>query len=389
MEGCDGTSYGAPGELTVRRYERMARGGAGLLWFEATAIVPEGRSSPRQLWLNERNVPEHADLLSHLDNVAASIYGGDHRPVTIVQLTHSGRLSRQTGERRPVIAYHHPRRDASYGIPADYPIVTDSELESLEDAYVQAARLAWRAGYQGVDIKSCHGYLLAELLTSRTRPGRYGGSFENRTRLLLNVVTKVRQAVPELLLAVRINGHDGVDYPHSWGIDSEGRVDLAEPIQLVRMLHERGVSVLSVSLGSRRPQYGRTRGASTEDRASRAEHPLESIAHFIAVTREIQRAVPAMAVVGAAYGGLRQYLGHAAAASLRNGWARIVGLGRQGYAYPGFAQDLLNKGALDPRKVCICCNRCVALLQAGAPIGCPVRDAKLYRPLYQEHVGRR
>ena len=53
MEGCDGDSQGRPGKLTLRRYERFAAGGAGLIWAEATAVVPEGKANPRQLWLNE------------------------------------------------------------------------------------------------------------------------------------------------------------------------------------------------------------------------------------------------------------------------------------------------------------------------------------------------
>jgi len=387
MEGCDGNADGSPGELTVRRYERFARGGAGLMWFEATAITPECRSNAHQLWLSHQNVAEYARLLERVQRVARETNGLDHDPVTVVQLTHPGRLVKRDGRRAPAIAYHHPILDPAYGLSPDYPVITDDELEALEDQFVMAARLAYRAGFTGVDIKSCHRYLIAELLTAHRRSGRYGGSFENRTRFLVNVVEKIRGAVPELLLAVRLNGHDGVEHPHIWGMNQEipDQVDLTEPISLVRLLYQKGVRLLSVSLG-RRPQRSASRGDQWQPIGAVAtEHPLELIADHITTTRTIQQAVPEMVVMGAGYSWLRQYFPNVAAATVNGGWARMVGLGREALAYPNFARDLREHGALNPRKVCLACGKCSQLLAVDTPVGCVVRDASVYLPIYREH----
>ena len=176
MEGCDGTAEGAPGELTFRRYRRFAAGGAGMLWMEATAVVPEGRANPRQLWLHEGTVAVFASLAQAARLAAQEAIGPSHRPLLIVQLTHSGRYSRPGRLPRPIIAHHSPYLDPTHNLPPDYPLITDEELEKLEDRYVEAALCARRAGFDGVDVKACHRYLISELLASHTREGsRYGG----------------------------------------------------------------------------------------------------------------------------------------------------------------------------------------------------------------------
>ncbi len=192
MEGCDGDALGRPGPLTVRRYERFAAGGAGLVWVEAMAVVPEGRANPCQLWIHEASQAAFAHLVQRIRQVARERYGPGFRPLLVAQLTHSGRYSRPEREARPLIAQHHPDWDRAMGLPADHPVVTDAYLDALPEAFATAAALAFDAGFDAVDLKICHGYLLAELLGCRTRPGRYGGSFENRTGLILSIVDRIR-----------------------------------------------------------------------------------------------------------------------------------------------------------------------------------------------------
>ena len=375
MEGRDGTIAGSPSELTTRRYERYARGGAGLIWFEASTVTPSSRANVRELWLNERNVGDFARLLDGMLRAGREANGPDYRPITVLQLTHSGRLVRSEGRPTPVIAHHDPALDARYSLPPDYPLISDDELDALRDDFVRTAKLARQAGFDAVDVKACHGYLLAELLTARTRPGRHGGSFENRTRLLVESVAAIRDAAPDLLVAARISGHDGIDFPYSWGMseNAPGQVDLAEPIRLTRLLYEKGLRLLSVSLGSRpRP----------------TPHPLDEVADHFATTRAIQEAVPDLAVIGAKYSELRHLFPYAAAANLRHGWCRIVGLGREAFANPDFPRELKANGRLDPKRSCVACNRCGALLQAGVPIGCVARDAEIYLPIYNQLRGR-
>lgn len=170
MEGCDGGLDGSPGELTWRRYERFGRGGAKLIWFEATAIRQDGRANTRQLWIYPGTVSQLGRLLDRTRQVHRELYGTADDLLDVLQLTHSGRHSVP----QRVVVSHNPHLDARTGVAADYPLISDDELEALEDDYVAAARLAHAAGFRAVDIKATHGYLMAELLGAKTRPGRYG-----------------------------------------------------------------------------------------------------------------------------------------------------------------------------------------------------------------------
>jgi len=200
MEGCDGERDGRPGELTIRRYERFARGGAGLLWFEATAIEHAGRANPRQLTITAQTLPYIKEMLDHSLGLAREANGAGFRPFTVLQLTFSGRYAKPDAKRAPVLAHHDGVLDKAMGIPADHPLITDDELDAMQGRWVEAARLAREAGFDAVDIKSCHRYLLSELLASFTRRrSQFGGEYENRTRMIRQTAEKVRNAVGEKL----------------------------------------------------------------------------------------------------------------------------------------------------------------------------------------------
>jgi 2,4-dienoyl-CoA reductase (NADPH2) len=387
MEGCDGERDGRPGALTVRRYERFVRGGAGLLWFEATAIEHAGRANPRQLMIDRQTLPHFRRMLQHTLDVGRQAYGDDWQPLTVLQLTFSGRYSKPDGQPAPVIAHHDGVLDRAMGIPAGHPLISDNELDAMQDRYVQAAALAWEAGFDAVDLKSCHRYLLSELLAAHTRPGPYGGSFENRTRMHYALVERIRERVPELMVTMRLNGYDGHPYPWGWGVSEEDPTipDLREPIRLVRGLYERGVRMVNVTAGNpyytphiNRPYDTPVPGGRLPD-----EHPLRGVARIVDVARQIKQAVPEMVIVGSGYSWLRQFLGHAAAAVLRCGDADLIGVGREAFAYPDFARDLLRQGSLDPKKCCITCSRCTQIMRDGGQSGCVVFDREVYGPIYR------
>ncbi len=250
MEGFDSGPDGAPGELSFRRYARYAAGGSGLIWFEATAVLHEARSNANQLWLHKDNVDTYARLVENTRRIARESFG--HELVMLVQLTHSGRYSKPTGVPRPIIAHHSEVLDSKHNLPPDYPLVEDEYLDRLQDTYVQAARLAAQAGFDGVDIKSCHRYLVSELLASHTRQGKYGGSLENRSRLLRETLGKIRQEVPGIFVTTRMNVYDAISYPFGFGVDRDDylKPDLGEPIELIGRLRELGIPLLKVSIGN-------------------------------------------------------------------------------------------------------------------------------------------
>ena len=388
VEGCDASAEGVPEELTLRRYKRFAAGGAGLIWLEATAVVFEGRANPRQLWLHEGTASDFRRLQEAIVETAAERFGAEHRPLTVVQLTHSGRYSKPRGVPEPIIAHRVPVLDPRHNLGPDYPLITDEELDTLQDKYVEAARLAYEAGFDAVDIKATHAYLLNELLACHTREGKYGGSFENRTRMLREVVERVREEVPGISIATRLNVYDAQPYPYGFGMAQDGSMepDLAEPIELIKRLHEAGVSMVNVAYGNpyynphvERPYDTHEIGGYTPE-----EHPLANIATMVEIQRQLGKAVPEMAMVATGFTWLRQFGPHVAAALAEEGWALMAGFGRMGLAYPDFARDLMEKGELEPTKTCICCSSCTHIMRDGGRSGCVVRDHEVYAPIFYE-----
>jgi 2,4-dienoyl-CoA reductase (NADPH2) len=388
MEGCDGTADGRPDSLTIRRYERFAGGGAGLLWFEATAVMPEARANPRQLYIQRENASSFRSLLEVALTAGRAVNGADYDPFTTLQLTHSGRYSRPLDKPAPIIAHHDGVLDQVMGISPEQPPISDDELDRLQDCYVEAARMAYDCGFDGVDIKSCHRYLISELLAAHTRPGRYGGSFENRTRLLRETVARIRAEVPELAITIRMNVYDGHPFPWGWGVDQDDPAipDLSEPLRLIGLLKDMGVALINVTAGNpyftphiNRPFDRNVVGGSLPD-----ENPLVGVARLIDLARQIKEAHPDVVVVGTGYSWLRHLMGPIAAGVMAQGWADMIGVGRGAFAYPEFARDLLLKGALDPRKACITCSSCTQIMRDHGCSGCVPLDREVYGPIYAE-----
>ncbi len=386
MEGCDGLATGEPGELTIRRYDRFASGGAGLIWAEAIAVLPEARANPLQLWIHEKTQPAFAALADRIFTQAETHCG--HRPFLAAQLTHSGRYSRPVDTPQRIIAQHCPQRDAATKLPADYPLVDDDYLDRLPDVFANAAALAYAAGFDAVDIKACHGYLLSELLGAATRPGKYGGSFANRTRLFLDIVDAVNAIRPaDKLVVTRMNVFDHIARPHGWGTgDADSEIDLTEVFALVDLLAARGLAMINVTAGNPyfNPFCNRPFDAPAIGTPDSPELPLLGVDRLLGLCRELQQHFPAIPMVATGTSWLRTALPFVAAGLIETGMARFVGVGRLAFAYPDFATDILNKGCLDPKKVCIACSKCTQLMRDHQPSGCPVRDSAVYAPLYRQ-----
>jgi len=394
MEGCDGDSQGRPGKLTLRRYERFAAGGAGLIWAEATAVVPEGRANPRQLWLHEENKDSFAAMVKMMREVAP-----EHKPVIVLQLTHSGRYSKPQGVAHPMIAQRDPYRDAlvpqqkpdpskKSKILDDWPIVTDDYLEKLQDAYVTAARIAFEVGFDAVDIKSCHGYLINELFACRSRTGKYGGSFENRTRFVLKVIDKIQKELgKDMPVVTRLGVYDAIPYPYGWGVDKDDyrKPDLTEPKRLIGLLQQRGVNLINVTVANPyyNPHVGRPFNEPIVGGYEEPEHPLVGVSRLVNLTGEIQKEFPSIAIVGTGYSWLRTLFANVAAANKANGLTTLVGAGRMAFAYPDFAKDIITKGRMYPEKVCISCSACTQIMRDGGMTGCVVRDNEVYGPIFK------
>lgn len=386
MEGCDGTADGRPDVLTRRRYKRFAEGGAGIIWFEATAVLPEARANPRQLYINENTLDSFKAQVEEIRGTALKQNG--YTPLIIMQATHSGRYSKPNGVPEPLIAYNNPIFEKDAPISPDR-IVTDEYLDRVSEALVNGARLAERAGFDGVDIKCCHRYLNSELLSAYEREGRYGGSFENRTRLLRESVAGALEACgKDFIVSSRLNVYDGFEYPYGFGVRNDGSLDFdpTEPARLINELKALGVELLNITMGNPyfNPHVNRPFAAGAYEPG---EHPLDGVARVLERTAELKRLTGDIKLICSALSYLGVAAPNVAAAYIENGGFDYAGFGRMIFAYPDFAKDIIDNGGLKKEKCCIACSKCTQIMRSGGTPGCVIRDRETYIPIFQEYCG--
>lgn len=393
MEGWDGTADGRPSELTFRRWKNFGRAGAKLIWGgEAVAVRHDGRANPNQLVINKDTVHDIALLRQTLIDAHQEKTGSDAGLLIGLQLTHSGRYSRPNAKNRPEprILYRHPILDRRLGLPADFPLMTDDEIRRLIEDFHEAARLAESAGFEFVDVKHCHGYLGHEFLSAHTREGRYGGSFENRTRFLREVVEGIRAVAPSLRIAVRVSAFDSIPIhpgtgapesfasliPYRWGFGVNPTQptdpDLTEPVKFLSLLRELDIRLVNISAGSPyyNPHIQRPALFPPSDGYRPPEDPLAGVARQMKVTRILKRQFPDLLVVGTGYTYLQEFLPHVAQAAVREGWTDFVGLGRMVLAYPELPFDVLAGRPLERKRFCRTFSDCTTAPRNGLPSGC-------------------
>lgn len=379
MEGWDGTLDGVPTEHTIRRWKRFGESGAGLIWGgEAIAVRHDGRANPNQLFINPSrdNAKNLGDLRRELVSAHQAKNGASSCPFIGLQLTHSGRFSRPNHTQlEPKIAYLHPLYNQKYKLAADHPLLTDAELAQIRDDFVAAARVAQSAGFDFVDVKACHAYLIHELLSAFERPGKYGGDFENRTRLLLEIIEGIRTECPGLEIGVRLGLTDLP--PHSAGFDGAGRPlehqhllpwrlgfgmndvqpllpDWSEPTALLRLLQTVGVQLINVSVGTPYGSAHVQRPASypPSDGYWPPVDPLCSVFRQVSAVRHAKSLFPDLIVVGSGYSYLQDFLAHVAQFEVRQGHVDLVGLGRMVLSYPDLPADVLAGRPLQRKRIC-------------------------------------
>jgi 2,4-dienoyl-CoA reductase-like NADH-dependent reductase (Old Yellow Enzyme family) len=221
-----------------------AVGGAGLVFTEASAVVPEGRISPQDagIW-SDAHVEPLARIVRFIRSQGAAAG---------IQLAHAGRkasthrpwagtgmVAESEGGWKNVVA------PSSVAFADNFPTpkaLTEGEIQTVVRAFAESARRAQDAGFQMAEIHAAHGYLIHEFLSplSNQRQDRYGGSFENRTRLLCEVVQAIRKVWPgRNPLFVRISATD-------W---TEGGWDIDQSVELARLLGTLGVDLIDCSSG--------------------------------------------------------------------------------------------------------------------------------------------
>lgn len=403
MEGWDGTTDGRPTELTFRRWRNFGRSGAKLIWGgEAVAVLHDGRANPNQLLINEHTRDDLAQLRAALIDEHRQTTGSSDGLVIGLQLTHSGRYSQPNvkGRPEPRILYHHPFLDKRLRLTADYPLLTDSEIREIIEAFHRSARIAHEIGFDFVDVKACHGYLGHEFLSAITREGDYGGSFVNRTRFLREVVEGIRTIAPGLEIGVRLSAFDTVPFrpdpdrsspgkpgpgvpesfeqllPYRWGFglnaDNPVEPDLNDPVRFLSLLQELGIRLVNLSAGSPyyNPHVQRPTLFPPSDGYLPPEDPLVGVGRQMEAARSLRRQFPDLLFVGTAYTYLQDFLPNVAQAAVREGWVDSVGLGRMVLAYPELPLQVLEGRALDRKRLCRTFSDCTTAPRNGLPSGC-------------------
>lgn len=406
MEGWDALEDGRPSDNTRRRWQRFGASGAKLIWGgEAVAVRPDGRANPNQLMLNDQTQSEIGAMRESLVAAHREVMGGDDGLVVGLQLTHSGRFCKPNDHHRqePMILYRHPILDRKFKLKPDHPIMSDGDIRQLIDQYVAAAKRAAALGFDFVDLKACHGYLGHEFLSAKTRPGEFGGSLENRTRFLREIVAGVRAEAPGLKIGLRISAIDSVPfrpdpalsgpeglgpgtpeefalpYRYGFGHDENNplQIDLAETKAVIGIARNLGIKLFNITLGS--PYYNPhlTRPAlyPPSDGYHPPEDPLIGVMRHLNVVRELKQSFPDVALVGSGYTYLQEFLPHVAQAAVRAGWTDLVGLGRMVLSYPELPADVLAGRGLQRKRLCRTFSDCTTAPRHGLVSGCYPLDA--------------
>ena len=401
MEGWDGSEDGLPSDNTRRRWRRFGLSGAKFIWGgEAVAVRPDGRANPNQLMLTDATERAIGELREDLVASHREAMGDDSGLVIGLQLTHSGRFAKPNDKKRmePKILYRHPVLDAKFHLGDDVHVFTDGAIRALIDDYIVAAKRAKKLGYDFVDLKHCHGYLGHEFLSAKTRPGDYGGSLENRTRFLRELVQGIQAEAPGLKIGVRMSAADFVPFkpdpeqsgpdslgpgvpdkhslPYRWGFGLEEAdpltIDLSETKAVIAIARDLGVKMFNITLGS--PYYNPhlTRPAlyPPSDGYQPPEDPLFGVMRHLAVTRDLKRAFPELMFMGSGYTYLQEFLPNVAQAVVREGWVDLVGLGRLVLSYPELPADVLSGRGVQRKRLCRTFSDCTTAPRNGLVSGC-------------------
>ena len=428
MEGWDGNTTGGVTDEMIRRWHRFGESGAKLIFGgEAMAVRADGRANPNQLIINDENKAGLAKLRDTLLAAHKERYGGADDLVIGFQLTHSGRFCRPNDKKRfeSRVAYRHPILDKKFNVTSDAQILSDAEVEELIECYVRAAQIAADIGADFVDIKHCHGYLLHEFLSAHTRSGKYGGSFENRTRVLREIINSIRASGNKIDIGVRLSAFDFVPFkpdpaqsqpgklgpgipedfsnclPYRFGFgvnqDNPIEYDLTETFRFADLCVELGVKLLNLSAGSPyyNPHIQRPAAYPPSDGYQPPEDPLVGVARQINVVRQVKKHLDQIpnpqsgmrnpVVIGSAYSYLQEYLPHVGQFTVRDGWTDMIGLGRMVLSYPNMLADAMGQGTLTPKLICRTFSDCTTAPRNGLISGCyPLDKYYTAKPEFQQ-----
>jgi 2,4-dienoyl-CoA reductase-like NADH-dependent reductase (Old Yellow Enzyme family) len=346
MEGNDGGG-GRPSERTLDRYRNLARGGWGLVISEALSVSETSLARVNGMILNKKNLDGFKRLVEIFKNENP---GG----LLFFQLTHAGERSGAFSERVSLSG-------------GECRILSTDEIEGIKNSFIEAAFLAEEAGADGIDFKMCHGYLGAEMLRpSNIRGDRWGGSFENRSRFLREGVEAIRQKrrSENFILGSRLSMYEGIRGGCGTGGPEELIEDLAEMLDVVRLMDDLGMDYVNVSAGIPALTGAITRP--TETSKYLAYHHLRYTKTVKDLIRGENRGLK---VIGSAYSSYKAEAPAMMGEMLGKGYTDLCGFGRQIFADPMTPGKYRNGEKVN---WCVLCSGCSRLMAAQLNDGCVV-----------------
>jgi 2,4-dienoyl-CoA reductase-like NADH-dependent reductase (Old Yellow Enzyme family) len=356
MEGNDSDPGGVPSERTVSRYRQLGRGGWGLAVVEAISVVETSLARVHGMILNEKNLEGFKRLVG--------AFKEEHpRGLLLFQLTHSGEQSGSFSD-----------RTAAAQEKEGYRYLSSDEIGEIRDRFIRSCLLAEAAGADGVDLKMCHGYLGAELLRpANTRPDRWGGNFENRTRLLREGVEGIQAALgrKDFLLGSRLSLYEGIRGGCGTAGADEIVEDLTQMLEVVRLMDTLGMDYVNVSAG-----IPALTGAITRPTEPSKYLALHQLRYAKTVKDMLVRENRSLKVIGSAYSAHKAEAPAVMTEMLTKGYTDLCGFGRQIFADPLTPKKLL---AGEGVNWCVLCSGCTKLMVSQRNDGCVV-----YNDYYKE-----
>jgi 2,4-dienoyl-CoA reductase-like NADH-dependent reductase (Old Yellow Enzyme family) len=372
MECCDADTNGNPGETSFRRYERLARGNAGVIVVEALSVVDENRGRLHQLTALPQNQKD-------LTRLVAAMRKANPKPLILWQLTHAGELSSPEFSER-VCVKPFPGYEGR--------LLTEEEVDEILDKFVVAAKMARDCGADGVDFKLCHGYLGTQLLRPfNDRKWKYGGSWANRTRFAYEFYERIAREVndPNFIVGSKVSVWEGLP----GGVGSAGPdtplMDLSESLDLVKGLETRGATYIIESAGN----------PSLTLPLVQAEKRFAEVTYLrFFFQKELRRVLKKETVViGSNYSvfrnGKNSFRGvkqeessftYWANKNIREGLCDMVAIGRQSLADP-LLPSKLEAGKADEVNWCTVCDNCIEFLIRQRPVGCSTYEREYTQEL--------
>lgn len=372
MECCDADKNGNPTPLTLARYKQHFRNGCSIVILEAISVTDANRGRLNQLQVQPRNARSLANFVRKVKEVNKDV-------IFIWQLSHSGELSNPDFSRR-ICVKPFP------GFGGD--LLSEEDVEDIEDKFVLAAKICHDSGADGVDFKNCHGYLGSQLVRPyNDRKWKYGGSFANRTRFTFNVYERMVREINDanFIYGSKVSIWEGFPGGQGSAGPESLEIDLSESMALIKGMEDRGANFIIQSAGN----------PSITLALNRPENaiPIDYHFNFQKACKDVLKSETV--VIGSAYSELNNrannlpsrtneenallYWGNK---NIRDGITDMIAIGRQSLADSSIPNKF-KEGKEDEIKWCTACNNCIALLIRQQPVACAAYNKVFARKLLE------